>query len=300
MRFGLFCKSFRRDVSRVEKLVASIERFARGEFAFVLSVPESDVPLFRDRIGSTTARIVTDEEILERRIRQNWRTQQVVKLRAHRLGFADTWLLLDSDMSFIRDFSVADFVDTDGTVALVASRWLHRFDLHEKEFGAYLRGHDNLGTLSTEEARTLADGSRPEADLPPLYWLRDALSRGSVESRIPRIRATFPRSGPELFYLPTAVWTRDSLQSLERDYLEPRGLEFEDLIRYSPWEGTWLGEWEIRRRLPKRRPAESFFLHFMSDTAIERARVAGFTTADFAKRYVGLQLAAGHQLIEAY
>jgi hypothetical protein len=300
VRFGLFCKSFRRDVSRVEKLFASIERHARGDMSCVLSVPRSDRALFRDRIGTDRMTLVTDEEIVGRDFKQNWRTQQIVKLYAHRLGFADTWLLLDSDMAFIRDFSVADFVDADGTVALVLTRLLHVFDRHQKELTDYLRGEDNLRTLSIEEARSLADASRPNDDIPLVPRLLHAVGWPSPEAKIPRIRATFPRSGPEFFYLPTAVWTRDSLQSLETEYLEPRGLRFEDLIAYSPWEGTWLGEWEIRRRLPKRRPAESFFLHFIGDDAIERARSAGFTTEHFAARYVGLQLAAGHQEIEAY
>ncbi|HVW29461.1 MAG TPA: DUF6492 family protein [Polyangiaceae bacterium] len=287
-------------MSRVEKLVASIERFARGEMSCVLSVPEIDRQLFRDRIGTERVTFVTDEEIVQRRIEQNWRTQQLVKLYAHRLGFADTWLLLDSDMAFIRDFSAADFVDADGTVPLVASRLLHVFDRYEKELSGYLLGQHDLRTLTVEEARTLADASRPDRDIPLLPRLLGAAGWPSPEARMHRVRATFPRTGPELFYLPTAVWTRDSLQSLETEYLEPRGLRFEDLIHYSPWEAVWVGEWEIRRRLPKRRPSEPFFLHFISDAAIERARAAGFTTAHFAARYVGLQLAAGHQNIEAF
>jgi hypothetical protein len=299
-RFGLFCKSFRRDVSRVEKLVASIERFARGDPACVLSVPKSDAPLFRDRIGTGRVRLVTDEEILGKRAAQNWRTQQVVKLYAHRLGFADVWLVLDSDMTFIREFDARDFVDADGTVALVASRWLHLFDRHETELGDYVRGRRELGTLSAEEARRLADGTPPPDRLPLLRRLRDAVWPSDVTSRLRYIRETFRRSGPELYFLPAAIWTRPSLQALESDFLAPRGLRFEDMIRYAPWEGTWVGEWEIHRRLPSRRPAESFFLHFASDGAIQRARAAGFTTADFASRYVGLQLAAGHQAIEAY
>ena len=117
MRFGLFCKSFRRDLSRVEKLVASIERFACGDISGVLSVPESDLTLFRDRIGSGRMTLVTDEAIVGRKVEQSWRTQQIVKLHAHRLGFADAWLVLDSDMTFIRDFGATDFVDPDGAEA---------------------------------------------------------------------------------------------------------------------------------------------------------------------------------------
>ncbi|HEX4336633.1 MAG TPA: DUF6492 family protein [Polyangiaceae bacterium] len=300
MRFGFFCKSFRRDVTRVEKLVASIERHVAGDVAGILSVPRADLALFRDRIGSSCLRLVSDEEIVGKRLKQNWRTQQLVKLYAHRLGFADLWLVLDSDMAFIRDVGASDFVDETGSVALVASRWLHLYDRHETELREYVRGQRELGTLSIEEARSLADGARPDGEIPLSSRLVDAVWSTSPEARIARIRATFPRSGPELFYLPAAVWTRESLRSLETDYLEPRGLTFDDLIRHSPWEGTWVGEWELRRRLPGRWPAESFFLHFASDDAIERARAAGLTTADFAKRYVGLQLAAGHQAIEAY
>ncbi len=47
-------------------------------------------------------------------------------------------------------------------------------------------------------------------------------------------------------------------------------------------------------------PLERAFLQFDSDASISHARAQGFTVADFAKRYLGLALASGHQLIETY
>jgi hypothetical protein len=300
LEFAVFCKSFRRDLERCARLYESFERYAEPALRFVLSVPEADRALFTERLGRGRVDVTTDEQILGRRLRQSWRTQQIVKLQAFRLAFADAWLVVDSDFAFIRPFGKSDFVRDDGAVALAASRFLHLFDQHGDRVLRYLEGKHDPETLSTEQARALAPRSKQARRIPWGYRIVDAIQKSSLESRLARIRNLFQRSGPELHYLPSPIWTTDSLASLEREFLRPRGLGFEDLIRYSPWEGTWVGEWEIFRGLPGRFVAESFFLHFASDAAIERARTAGVTTADFAKRYVGLALAAGHQQIEAY
>lgn len=79
-----------------------------------------------------------------------------------------------------------------------------------------------------------------------------------------------------------------------------RKLDYFDLIGFSPWEYIWIGEWLLSQGLPGATPREPLFLHFDSDADIQHARALGMRVEDFARDYVGLQLAANHQDIEMY
>jgi hypothetical protein len=300
-RFALFCKSFRRDVSRCVRLVESVQRYAQGPVPVVLSVPAADLPLFRSSLPSAGVELVTDEAIVGGPLKQSWRTQQIVKLEAWRLDFADVWLIVDSDGAFVRPFSAADFIDAEGRVAFVGSRILHLFDQHERALLAYMREGRGLDLPDLAQLLAMRGGRAPLA-IPRTQRVIDAIAKSPLDTRIVRIQSFFDRRGPELHFQPMPVWTRESFQALDRELLAPRRLSAADLIRYSPWEAIWMGEWEIYRGLPNRYVAECFFLHFISDRAMQQARSAGLVTDDVAKRYVGLILAAGHgsQQLEAF
>src|SRR5262249_30604863 len=128
MKLAIFCKSFRDDLERFARLADSVVRHNRDRLPFYVSVPEADRRLFADALRSRAVEIMTDEEVLGRRIRQSWTTQQLVKLCGCGTGFAAAWLWVDSDAYFIRDFGFPDFVRADGAVAFAVSRRLHVLD----------------------------------------------------------------------------------------------------------------------------------------------------------------------------
>jgi hypothetical protein len=64
--------------------------------------------------GGGRMEIVTDERILGRSVQQSWVTQQHVKLNAHKLRFADVWIVVDSDFVFLRQFGIRDLIDEAG------------------------------------------------------------------------------------------------------------------------------------------------------------------------------------------
>ena len=295
MTFALFCKSFRGDISRFARLLASAERHG-PEVRFVLSVPRSDRALFLDRFGTGRFELLLDEELIGREIPQSWRAQQLVKLYAGRAAFADAWLVVDSDGYFVRPLGESDFTSADGSVALVATPLLHLLDTEWESVVRYL---DDVRAAPLPSAAELRAGPRPALRRPPLWqrWV-DALRRPSAEAHLDRIQRFFGRSGPVLNFMPAPVWTRTSLATLESDLLEPLRLRFEDLIAFAPWEGVWVGEWELYRGLPGRHVMHPSLLHVGSDDAISRARKTGLTEAQIARRYSGLVLAARHQSIE--
>lgn len=293
MRFALFCKSFGPDIERFARLLSSIERHDRAHIPFVVSVPRPDKALFVNRFGSDRIQFVTDEEVLGRDVKQSWRTQQLVKLLAWRMNFADAWFLVDSDYYFIRDFGVEDFVRGE-SAALFASLFSHILDDHEPVIREYLNGEGPRATPSREECSVWRSAA-PVGTLPPLTRLLDRVRKPPVDHMLSRVQHLFQRQGPELHFLPGPLWTRDSLESMHRDWLEPNRLSVEDLIRFAPWEAVWVGEWEFHRGLPNRHLLPLPLLHVRSDDAIRRARATGLTEAKVAQRYLGIQLAARHQ-----
>jgi hypothetical protein len=132
------------------------------------------------------------------------------------------------------------------------------------------------------------------------FWQRwiDAVRRTSYEARLPRIASFFGRTGPTLYYLPGAIWTKESVRSFEEQVLARLRMTFADLLRYAPWEANWIGEWVIASGMHNRHIIESPFLHIRSDDAILRARREGLDESRLAARYLGLQLAARHQQYE--
>lgn len=294
MRFALFCKSFRADLQRFERLVRSIEKYNVDDIPLIVTVPRADRALFAEVIGSQRAQLLSDEDILGREARQSWITQQLVKLHFWRQNLADAWLLIDSDYYFIQPFRRSDFVDSAGRVGLVSSIQRHVLDDHWHEIMGYLNG--------ARGSRTVPEPKPPEpgwvSRLPTIPWYQtawDALKNPSYDDRALRIQRFFGRGGARRWYMPSAIWTAECLRTLHDELLLPRGLDFESLIGYSPWECVWVGEWELFRGMPQRFLAESYHLHIYKDETIARARAAGLSEQSLCKRYLGLQLAERHQ-----
>jgi hypothetical protein len=295
-KFAIFCKSFRDDLGRFLRLADSMTRHNRDDLPFYVSVPNADRRLFSDALASRKVELLSDEDVLGCGVKQSWKAQQLVKLHAWRTGFADAWFWLDSDAYFIRDFGLRDFVRDDGSVAFAVSRKLHVLEDRWSEIA------DELDPATLPEPLSPAQLGRPPASfvgrIPPWQRWVDAVRRSSYEARLPRISSFFGRSGPALHYLPGAIWTRESLQSFEGQVLARLKATFADLLQYAPWEATWIGEWVIANGMRGRHIVESPLLHIRSDDAIRRARREGLDESRLAARYLGLQLAARHQLYE--
>jgi Family of unknown function (DUF6492) len=294
VKFALFCKSFRDDLGRFLRLAESVERHNTGRLPFYASVPRADRRLFSDALRSQSVELLSDEDVIGDAVMQSWTSQQLVKLHVWRTGFADAWFWVDSDAYFFRDFALEDFVRSDGSVAFAVSRKLHVLEERWDDFAdGATPAHLPLAPAELGRPPIAFVGSVP----PWRRWL-DALVRRPYEARLPRIASFFGRSGPPLYYLPGAVWTKTSLASFEEQVLAPLRATFADLLRYAPWEANWIGEWVISTGMRGRHIVESPFLHIRSDDAILRARREGLGETRLAKRYLGVQLAARHQCFE--
>jgi hypothetical protein len=300
VRYGLFCKSFRNDLTRFERLYDSVDRFDRDGLPFLLSVPECDRALFESRFGRRRLEIITDEALVGRPIVQNWRMQQIVKLHAWTVDFADALVMLDSDFYFIRPFGAQDFAGENGMPRFVLSRYSHRYERDNAALLALLSDDAQLDRVTSAVCERLRAPAHRFGTLPRFRPWLDEITRPGFYARMRRIRRVFGRSGPDYHVMPGPIWTRDAQRRFRDEFLSPRRLRYEDLVRHAPWEYVWLAEWLLATGLSDAAPSEPLFLHFASDEAIAHARAMGFKVEDFARHYVGLALASRHQEIEEY
>jgi Family of unknown function (DUF6492) len=127
----LFCKSYKNDVLRANRLIESVARFNRDRIPFFISVPRSDFVLFREMIDlldhsvSHCVQLVEDEQIVaahptatldEYYALPGYQSQQVVKSEAWRLIQTENFVCLDSDAYFIRDFYRSNFFAPNGNL----------------------------------------------------------------------------------------------------------------------------------------------------------------------------------------
>lgn len=296
-RGGLFCKSFRRDLDRFGRLYESVVAFVEPSLPFVASVPQEDLALFQNRFGSTRVEFVTDQALVGTAAdRQSWKLQQIVKLHAFRLDFADAWLMVDSDFYFIRPYTARDLFDESDRVRFPASWHRHVYSADNAAVRAYIAGD----ALPLVDAATLDAERAPASSFSRLtYFQRQPWPWRNKDpyAHLAQIPAAFGRRGPIIYYMPGPVWTTRLCQTFEEEFLAPRRLTYRKLVAYSPWEAVWLGEWGFARGGLDLLPVEQAFLHFATDSDIEHARSAGLTEASLADRYAGIALAAGQQSI---
>jgi len=201
----LYCKSYRNDVYRVKSLLDSIVLYNQDSIPFFISVPESDIDLFKKILGNSTYELVTDESIDP--VNQGWLGQQIVKSQFWKLGLCENYVCIDSDSIFIKPFYIKDFMYNDTVPYTICHehRELFEFmDRHPMQFDPY-------------------DG-----------YVNDRLT----------IMEFFQRTGAIYDFGPSPViWSTAVWKSLHEKYLEINNLRFLDLLNTIPSEFTWYGEW---------------------------------------------------------
>ncbi len=256
----LFCKSYREDVLRAQRLAQSVARFNADKLAFYMSVPAADLPLFRERCAGLPLELIADEDVVARNPRLDLQSysqlpgglsQQVVKAEFWRTELAENYLCLDSDCYFLRDFRASDFLAPDGspyTVMHEAKELLH--------FAA-LAGMDKV-------ARN---------------W------NAHCES----IKKVFGRTGRSWDFGPVpVVWSAAVWRDLDARFLKPKGMTFVEAIREHPGELGWYGEALLAYKSVPLQPIEPLFRCYHYEEQYHFWRRAGETDERIALNYLGV------------
>jgi hypothetical protein len=213
--FVLYCKSYRRDLLRVKRLLESIRKHNVESIPVYISTPQADHDALAELVGENMGyRWISDEEIVEsnprapkdiQKTRSGGIAQQVIKSEFWRLGLASNYLCIDSDSIFIRDFGKADFLAPDGFSYTVLHQNKELFQM------AANRGHLRVERELRKEAEAVKD--------------------------------LFGRVGPNYYCAPAPfIWSAQVWVSLDREYLQPKGITLWDLITPEHPESLIYGE----------------------------------------------------------
>ena len=263
LELGLFCKSFADDFDRFKNLIDSIDRYNTEKLPFFVSVPESDLELFKPRVSqSSYANLLTDEDLLtqsnalgESRPKDYSGSllQQIIKVSFGMIRNVSRYVVIDSDSFFIRPFGKKDFLNEDGTPVTI---------MHKCE--------DLLGFCEAKGMHFVHTNYKNE--------------------RI-KLQGIFGRTGEIYDFGPTpVVWGSEVWQMLKEDYLDKNNVCLAALILKYPSELLVYGEALLEYKPFPIRPKEPLFKVFHYKEQFEALEEEDKSEATLGKNYLGIVL----------
>jgi hypothetical protein len=287
-RNAIFCKSFKDDFPVLKNLISSVAQHAPG-LAMLISVPRSDLPLLKDTVHLPGfVSVVADEDYLgaEKSLPSGWYHQQVCKMSMHRLGFADSYFVLDSDAYLIAPVEDGLFQIGENLV-IVASDVYTRLNRGNMRLEAYIERPE----MAAEVAGPLFDLADVSENL--LTARRDFANRPwqGVKLKKQYLSQVFPPTN--LSMQPAQIFHTEVLRSIE-GFLDGQGMDWWSLIELAPWEYSWYGRFALS--LPDAgiigRPSP--VVHFASEDDVAHAKAKGYTLETLRQRFCAVQMAARH------
>lgn len=259
--FVLYCKSYRRDLLRVKRLLESLRIHNIESIPFYVSTPEADKAVLFELLGEgEDFHWISDESIARsnprapqdiQKTKPGGISQQVIKSEFWRLGIADNYLCIDSDSVFIRNFVKTDFLSQDGSPYTVLHQNKELFQLATNR--GYLRVERDL---------------RKEADT---------------------VRSLFGRVGPNYYCAPAPfIWSAKVWESLDAQYLQPRGMTLWDLVTPDHPESLLYGEALLNYQAIPVRAIEPLFRIYHYDWQYYLSRRLGETVDKLKQNFIGV------------
>lgn len=257
----LYCKTYSRDFLRVERLLASIKKFNADDIPVYISTPVNEHDLLIEILGEEKSYTwVSDEDIVSANPNADIEkynamagglSQAIVKAEFWRLGISENYLCIDSDSIFIRDFYKTDFLSDEGPPFTI---------LHQNK--EYFQLAKNRGMEKVPE------DLRKEAQ---------------------RVQALFKRTGP-LFYCAPApfIWSAKVWQSLDSEYLIPRGESIWDLVSSEYPETLIYGEALMKYKAIPLLAIEPLFRVYHYDWQYFLMKRLGETEENLRQNYSGV------------
>lgn len=252
-KFALYCKSYRNDLDRAQVLARSVERYNKDNIPFYLSVPKSDLQMFKDAISN--AIIIADEEIVDTSSFNNirgWISQQIVKSNFWKMGVAN-YLMVDSDSQFIRNFYLTDFMYSEDIPYTVC--------------------HEQKELWNWSVTRVTELGFNPKVSF--------------VEDRL-NVMRLFGRQGRVFDFGPgPVIWSAKVWEQFD-EILRLNNLTWLDAMKSSPSEFTWYGETLLYTEAIKLVPIEPPFKYFHYVQIYNEHKRSGITLEHLAQNYLGI------------
>lgn len=247
----LYCKSYSQDIERIKNLLKSIIKYNSDNIPFYISVPLSDINLFKSKLGTQGYTLIADEEIDTEG--SGWRGQQIVKAQFWKLNISQNYVCLDSDSEFIKPYKKSDFLYDDVIPYTVC-----------------------------HEQKDLFEWSQSNLNFDP---------QASFQKDRKKIMDLFSRKGKYYDFGPSpTIWNSKVWEGLNDNYLTPNNLKFSDIINFSPSEFSWYGEYLLISKLFPIYPSQPLFKVFHYEKQYAEYKNKGYTLNDISKNYLGIIL----------
>lgn len=242
-------------------MLESIEKFNRDRIPVYVATPENERALLKKVVGSGfDFQWVSDEEIISSNSQvvpsstsktSPYVAQGIIKAEFWRLGTTETYLCIDSDSRFLRDFYRSDFIHPSGSPFTV---------IHENK--ELLQMAKNRG-----KHRVVAD-----------YY-----------SELEAVRQYFPRNGPVYSFMPSPfLWSAKVWQSLENEMLSLNGQTLWDVVDRGIGEYHWYGEALLAYEAIPIYPVEPYFRVYHYDWQYYLLKRMGENEQRVAENFMGI------------
>lgn len=258
-KLSIYCKSFSRDINRAIILAESVEKYNVNNIPFYISVPTTELSLFKSKLPSSV-NLISDADIIQGDMEQTWVTQQIIKSSFWKTDISENYVMVDSDSYFITQFTEDDFMFNESTPYTVC---------HEQK---------DLWNWSVRYIQQL--GFNPKES-----FTRDRKV----------IMDLFSRTGKPLDFGPgPVIWSRKVWEVLDQ-IMKDNKLSWSDLMRISASEFTWYGECLLYSKAIDLIPIEPPFKFFHYYQQYLESRQLGITEEHIAQNYIGITLQSNWQ-----
>lgn len=261
--FYLFCKSYYGDLGRLKNLVISIDKHNRDQIPLYICVPSKDLSVFQENLSFFSGKInwITDESIvlsnprgsLDRYYSWDGRlSQQVIKSDFWRLfNFDITYLCIDSESLFIKDFYLSDF--------MVDKKFPYTVIHQNKEL---------LQLAANKKIQKVIDNFRVDCSA---------------------IKKIFGRLGVDYEFGPTPViWSSLVWRDLDLNYFQVNDIDIWMAIELIPSELRWYGEAVLKYKSIPLFPMEPIFRVYHYDWQYYTYKRLGDKLESIQVSYLGL------------
>ncbi len=255
---AFFCKTYINDIDSIDRLVSSFNAFNADNIDLYLSVPESDFDLFKQFEKFPNIKVITDESYAKNyfvnspiwNLKSGYINQEICKLAFAETQLCENYLCLDSDVQFIRNFYISDFMYNENTPYTVL--------VMDKELSSESY-YKNFWKFRSENIKKIYD----------FVGLDDRRYRSSHGMVIINSKV---------------------MKSFREDFMQPQDLTYKNLMEISPLEFTWYNVWFQKCKLVDEVTVEPFFKTFHSRIEYLISRFKNNRLENYAKSYVGIVL----------
>jgi hypothetical protein len=251
---GILVKSYREDFSLAERLMESLDQHNVEALPIWIVVPDEDIDLF-SRFTSKTTELLPESVFADQLtdqplggIRPGYINQEVIKLAFSGLGLANNYLPIDSDAVILRPFGAKDLMFDDQT-----------------PFSILVEDND--------------------LKVDPAYYEQNWIGRSQSLAKIAEILdfqdlRMLTCHGHQI--LSTRV-----IESLNEDFLAPKGWTYLDMLAESPYEFSWYNFWLQKSRPIRIEIREPLFKVVHSASQHVELALRHISPDDIARGYLG-------------